>query len=111
MNRKSIFASISGLLLLGVLAAPTWAAEGNARKGKHLFRNSCRQCHQEDGEATPLGPDSKTQAQWERAFRPENYQQYQCKDTWAEMPQEDLEDIFTYLHKHAFDSPSPAKCK
>jgi mono/diheme cytochrome c family protein len=111
MFKKVLVSSLSFVTLLCLLAAAAPAQDGNARKGKHLFRNSCRECHQEDAAATPLGPDSKTQAQWERAFKPENYQELQCKDEWAEHSEDDLEDMFTYLYEHAYDSPSPAKCK
>ena len=111
MTKKIIVASLSFMALFCMLAVSSPAQEGNARKGKHLFRTTCRECHKEDATATPLSPDSKTQAQWERTFEPENYQELQCKDEWAQHSEEELEDIFTYLYEHAYDSPSPAKCK
>ena len=42
--------------------------DGNARKGKYLFRKNCRACHVDGGSAKELSPISKTQAQWESVF-------------------------------------------
>jgi len=111
MLKKVLVTSISAIALVCMLSAVAPAQDGNARKGKSLFRKTCRECHKEDATATPLSPDSKTQDQWTRAFEPENYQALQCKDEWAKHSEEDLADIYTYLYEHAYDSPSPAKCK
>lgn len=111
MKMKVAITSIAFIALLCMVTLNALAQEGNARKGKYLYRSTCRRCHQENAAATPLSPDSKTQAQWERTFKPENYQALACKDEWAKHSKEDLTDIFTYLYEHAFDSPSPAKCK
>jgi len=86
------------------------ADKGNARKGKYTFRKSCRSCHN-DTSAVSISPDSKTQAQWTRQFKPTKYQKLTCKDEWTKLSEKDRLDIYTYLHKYAFDSPSPAKCK
>ncbi len=91
------------------------AKKPNLRKGKHLYRKYCRVCHKPDATGDrvgkPLSPDSKTQAQWERIFKPEKYQELECADQWQKLSEDQLRDIFSYLHAHAFDSPSPAKCK
>jgi len=34
-----------------------------------------------------------------------------CKAEWEKRSEKDLQDIFSYMYNHAFDSPSPAKCK
>lgn len=111
MIKKTFIVIISLMALFSIITISASAQEGNARKGKNIFRKTCRACHQEDAIATPLGPDSKTQAQWERTFTPEKYQELNCKDEWTKHSEKDLEDMFTYLYKHAYDSPSPAKCK
>ncbi len=111
MHRKLVFMFVAITFVFSLASFGFSETNGNSRKGKHLFRNSCRECHQEDATAKPLSPDSKTQAQWERVFKPDNYNKLDCKDEWAKHSEQDLADIFTYLHKHAFDSPSPAKCK
>ena len=83
--------------------------KGNSRKGKYLFRKSCRTCHTEGAAAKDLSPVSKTQAEWEKVFAV--LDTLQCKEEWAKLEATDSDDIYAYLHGHAFDSPSPAKCK
>jgi len=83
--------------------------KGNARKGKYLFRKNCRTCHIEGGSAKEISPISKTQAAWQKVF--DNQTKLKCKDEWAKRSEKDIADIYAHLHGHAFDSPSPAKCK
>ncbi len=85
------------------------AGKGNARKGKYLYRKNCRTCHIDGGSAKDLSPVSKTQAQWQKVF--DNIDQLQCKDEWAKLSDKDRIDMYAHLWGHAFDSPSPAKCK
>ncbi len=85
------------------------AGKGNARKGKYLYRKNCRTCHIDGGSAKDLSPVSKTQAQWQKMF--DNIDQLQCKDEWAKLSDKDRIDMYAHLWGHAFDSPSPAKCK
>jgi mono/diheme cytochrome c family protein len=86
-------------------------AKGNARKGKYLFRKNCRACHQEGATAKDLSPADKTQAEWEAIFAKDAYKALACKDEWEKAKEKDITDIFSYMYNHAFDSPSPAKCK
>ena len=83
--------------------------KGNARKGKYLFRKNCRTCHCEDGSAKPISPIDKTQAQWDEVFK--NIDKLQCSKEWAKLSEKDRTDMYAHLWGHAFDSPSPAKCK
>ena len=41
----------------------------------------------------------------------DKYKEFPCKAEWDKLTPEDLGDIYAYLYEHAFDSPSPAKCK
>lgn len=111
MHKKIVFSLITSIIILGFVALGFSEDKGNSRKGKHLFRSTCRECHQDGAKAKALGPDSKTQAQWTRAFEADKYKEYACKAEWEKQSAEDRLDIYTYLHEHAFDSPSPAKCK
>jgi mono/diheme cytochrome c family protein len=97
------------IFLLAAIGVVMAADKGNKRKGKYLFRKNCRTCHVEGGDAKELSPMSKTQADWQKAF--DDYKQLQCVATWDELSEKDRLDMFSYLHGHAFDSPSPAKCK
>ncbi|MEE4264250.1 MAG: cytochrome c [Desulfobacteraceae bacterium] len=83
--------------------------KGNARKGKYLFRKNCRACHVEGGTAKALSPIDKTQAQWDEVFS--SIDKLPCAKEWEKLSEEDRNDINAYLWGHAFDSPSPAKCK
>lgn len=96
---------LTGLIL--ALAVVSMAfAEGNARKGKYLYRQKCRTCHGVN--ASDLSPNSKTQADWKKTFaKPEAIK---CAKDWKGVTPEERADIFSYLHDFAKDSPSPAKC-
>jgi cytochrome c2 len=105
---------LSSMILISLLGTSgLMAKEGNARKGKYLFRKYCRQCHQEeatgDRVGKPLSPISKTQAEWDNVFK--NYKSLGCADEWAKRKEKDIKDIYAHLWGHAFDSPSPAKCE
>lgn len=106
MSRK--LTTIAAALLITVFAVSMAFAMGggNARKGKFLYRKNCRSCH--DGtQAKDLSPADKTQAQWTATFG--DMSQIKCSSDWT-ISEQDLNDIFTYLHDYASDSPSPAKC-
>jgi len=108
VKRACIVALIT--LFLAVSIGVVMAGEkGNARKGKYLFRKTCRTCHIEDGSAKELSPVSKTQAEWQKVF--DSIGQLECKDEWAKLSEKDTLDIYEHLYGHAFDSPAPAKCK
>ena len=111
MGRKTLLTALILLLSFVFAGLNDASAEGNGRKGKYLFRKNCRSCHAEGGSAKELSPISKTQADWKAAFAEGNYMNFACKDEWEKRSEKDLLDIFTYMHDHAFDSPSPAKCK
>jgi len=111
--------TFSILMILAVLVSAAGLAlaygDGNYRKGKYLFRKDCRACHMENApgtvQAKPFDPLSMTMDGWTKAFSAEAAATYQCQDEWKKLSEEDINDIYTYLHKHASDSPTPAKCK
>jgi hypothetical protein len=37
--------------------------------------------------------------------------EFGCKEEWSQLSDTELMDIYAYLHAHAADSPTPAKCK
>ncbi|MFO7727441.1 MAG: cytochrome c [Desulfonatronovibrio sp.] len=104
-----LIGTVLGAFFLGSsLAMP----EGNEQKGRHLFVQECRPCHMVNpiGEepAHYLGPDAKTQTEWIEVF--ENRQELPCREYWQDLSEQDLQDILTYLHCGASDSPTPEKC-
>lgn len=96
-------------VLLGFIGATLAEDKGNARKGKYLYRKSCRTCHCEGGSAKPLSPIDKTQAEWDEVFQ--NIDKLTCAKEWDKFSEKDKADMYAHLWGHAFDSPSPAKCK
>jgi cytochrome c5 len=104
MKRSSI--AVIAALILALAAAGLAFAEGNARKGKFLYRQKCRTCH--GATASDLSPNSKTQADWKKTFA--KWEGLKCAKEWKGVPEADRADIFSYLHDYAKDSPSPAKC-
>ncbi len=88
--------------------------KGNERKGKYTYKKVYKACNERGGIDTtqpPLNPDAKTQAQWERMFDGGDFAAFKCEEEWRALSKDDMADIFAYLHDHAADSPSPAKCK
>jgi len=111
MNKK--FWMVLLILFVGLsFSAQIFAAKkGNGRKGKYLFRKNCRTCHIENGTAAALSPISKTQADWVKVFKKDEFSKLTCSAEWEKRKEKDLLDIYTYMYDHAFDSPSPLKCK
>ena len=109
MYKKISSILIIMIFLFASIAIVMAAGKGNARKGKYLFRKNCRTCHCEDGSAKPISPIDKTQAQWEEVFK--NIDKLQCNKEWDKLSEKDRTDMYAHLWGHAFDSPSPAKCK
>jgi mono/diheme cytochrome c family protein len=83
-------------------------ADGNWRKGKYLYRKNCRTCHKAGGSAKDLSPATYKQAKWEELF---NKGTIPCRDKWSKLSDKAVADMYSYLHGHAADSPTPAKCK
>ncbi|WP_305043530.1 c-type cytochrome [Geoalkalibacter sp.] len=95
------------VLSLGVTSA--WALEvGNPKKGKFLFKKSCKSCHVDGAEGGKLAPLTKTQAQWQRFFERDKHGKK--PEAWSGLSAEELNDILQYVHDHAADSPQPDTC-
>jgi cytochrome c5 len=96
------------LLLLATLAvALPLAAEGSDTKGKYYFKKSCKACHVE-GKGSVITPLSKTQAQWKKYFEGGKHQGEGLSPKFGTPAQ--MQDIKTFLVKHASDSPQPETC-
>ena len=95
------------LALAALVATSVMAAEGgNPRKGKHLFKKTCKTCHAADGAGGEVTPMTKTQAQWDRMFDKKKHNE----DGWKDLSEQDLKDIQQFLFDHAADSPQPQTC-
>jgi hypothetical protein len=111
MGKKTIISASVILLSIVVIGLSFAAQKGNNRKGKYLFRKNCRSCHVENGSAKELSPISETQAEWQVAFARDTFKHLSCSVEWEKRTEKDLLDIYTYMYDHAYDSPSPLKCK
>ena len=114
MNRfKNIIITVLAVFITSSFTGLAFAEggfknDGNDRKGKYLYKKSCRTCH-DGSEAAELSPNSKTQAQWQRTF--DKSDRVKCIEEWKKLSESDIKDIFTYLYNHGYDSPQPATCK
>lgn len=104
---KKILKPVLIFTLVAFVATAALASEGgNPRKGKHLFKKTCKACHNEGGQGGDLTPMSKTQAQWDRFFDKKKH----GEEGWKDISDEDLKDIQQFLFDHAADSPQPQTC-
>lgn len=104
---KKIVKPVLFLTLAAFIATSVMAAEGgNPRKGKHLFKKTCKTCHSSGGEGGELTPMSKTQKQWDRVFEKNKHNE----KGWEGLSEQDLKDVQQFLFDHAADSPQPQTC-
>ncbi len=95
--------------LIVCLAAPAFAIEGgNPKKGKYLYKKSCKVCHSAGDEGGEVTPMNKTQAQWDRFFSRDKHRNK--PEVLENISEQDLLDINQFLHDHAVDSPQPQTC-
>ncbi len=81
---------------------------GNSRKGKYLYKKSCKPCHVDGAEGGELTPLSKTQKQWDRFFNKNKHKK--SPDALGKFTEKDLKDINQFLFDHAVDSDQPETC-
>ena len=112
--KRTVISVVAFMLALSLVSVSMAAEKGNDRKGKYTYRKVYKACFERgavDSQKPPLSPDTKTQAQWTRVFENKDFDQFGCQQEWSALSPGDLGDIYAYLHDHAADSPSPAKCK
>lgn len=99
--------TIIALSLTVALASSAFGAEGgNPRKGKHLFKKTCKECHGAGGAGGEVTPMTKTMQQWDRFFEKLEHNPEPLKG----LSEQDLKDIHQFLYDHAADSPHPETC-
>ncbi len=102
-------AKFLAILAVIAVASTAFAVEGgNPRKGKYLYKKSCKTCHVEGAEGGELVPMTKTQSQWKRFFDRDKHKDN--PEAWKGLSEGDLLDIHQYLHDHAADSDQPETC-
>lgn len=104
---KQLVKSVILLTLATFIATTVFSAEGgNPRKGKALFKKSCKECHAKGAAAGEVTPLSKTMQQWDRFFEKLDH----ASDCAKGLSEQDLKDIQQFLYDHAADSPQPETC-
>jgi cytochrome c553 len=104
---KKLVKPVVSLALIAFFATTALGAEGgNPKKGKALYKKSCKECHGTGGKGGEITPLSKTMKQWDRFFEKLEHD----KDALKNLSEQDLKDIQQFLYDHAADSPQPQTC-
>jgi len=112
--RKLIFIALAVVFSLTSVGAVLAIDKGNKRKGKYIYRKVYKACYQRgevESVKPPLNPDAKTQSEWTQVFDSRSFDEFGCREEWTNLSDQDLSHIYSYLHDHAADSPTPLKCK
>ena len=114
MIRKLIVTALAIFFVFSAVGMSFALDKGNKRKGKYTYRKVYKACFERgavESKTPPISPADKTQAEWEAVFTDKDFTQFGCEDEWNNLDDTQATDIYTYLYEHAFDSPTPAKCK
>jgi len=107
--RKSVFVALAFILFLGAFSSLSAGPKGSETKGRHFFKDNCRQCH---GKGLPGGdvtPMNKTMAQWREYFA-KGVHNHGKEPLTQYLPADQLLDASAFLIQHAADSPQPETC-
>ena len=114
MTKKLIVTVMAFLFVFSAVGVTFALDKGNKRKGKYTYRKVYKACFERgavESKTPPISPADKTQAEWEALFTEKNFTQFGCEEEWSNLDDTQVTDIYTYMYEHAFDSPTPAKCK
>jgi hypothetical protein len=106
---KKILLVVTALVFVFSSVGISLALEkGNKRKGKYSYRKVYKACFERgevDSKTPPISPE------WTRIFETKDLKEFGCEEEWSQLSDEAMTDIYTYMHDHGSDSPTPAKCK
>ena len=106
---KKIATTVAFLAFISFSTSAALAAEGgNPKKGKYLYKKSCKTCHVDGERGGALTPLSKTMGQWDRFFEKEEPKA--MEEAWKQFSEQDLKDVQQFLFDHAVDSDQPETC-
>ncbi|MBW2479562.1 MAG: cytochrome c family protein [Deltaproteobacteria bacterium] len=114
MIKKVLFVLTAFVFVFTTVGIGLALEKGNKRKGKYTYRkvyNACFERGEVASKTPPISPADKTQAEWTALFESADFKEFGCQDEWKELSDQAVTDIYTYMHDHAADSPTPAKCK
>jgi len=101
-----VFAAV---VIAGSFSAARGAQKGSETKGRHFFKDICRQCHTKGAVGGELTPMNKTMAQW-RAYFAAGTHNHGKEPLTKYLPADQLLDSSAFLISHAADSPQPETC-
>jgi hypothetical protein len=114
MIKKIVFMLTAFVFVFSTVGISLALEKGNKRKGKYTYRKVYKACYERgevDSKTPSISPADKTMAQWTTIFESKDLNQFGCEEDWSQLSEVAVTDIYTYLHDHAADSPTPAKCK
>lgn len=114
MTKRIVGALLAAILTVTFVGISVAGEPGNKRKGKYTYRKVYKACFERgavDSKTPPISPADKTMAQWTEVFDGKDFSQFGCAEEWEKLGEKELLDIYSYLHAHGSDSPTPAKCK
>ena len=114
MFKKTLLVLTAIVFVFSTVGIGLALEKGNKRKGKYSYRKVYKACFERgevESKTPPISPADKTMTEWTTIFESKNLKQFGCEEEWGQLSDEALTDIYTYLHDHAADSPTPAKCK
>ena len=114
MLKKTFLTLLALVFVFSTLGVGLAVEKGNKRKGKYTYRKVYKACFDRgavESKVPPISPADKTQAEWTSVFQSKTFDQFGCQDEWQQLSETEVADIYAYLHDHASDSPTPAKCK
>ena len=100
---------VLSLAVSGLFSASRAAQKGSETKGRHFFKDNCRQCHAKGGVGGELTPMNKTMAQW-RAYFAAGTHNHGKEPLTQHLPADQLLDASAFLINHGADSPQPETC-
>ncbi|OQW99159.1 MAG: cytochrome c family protein [Desulfobacteraceae bacterium A6] len=113
MFKKTLLVLLTFIVSISFAGLSLAAENGNKRKGKYTYRKVYESCQKRGAVETAkpkLNPDAHSQAEWTKIFKDKKFADFGCAEEWSKLSEEQLRDIYSYLHDHASDSPTPAKC-
>ena len=114
MIKKILFMLTVFVFVFSTVGIGLALEKGNKRKGKYTYRKVYKACYQRgevESKTPPISPSDKTMDEWTSIFESRNFEQFGCEEEWSQLSDEAMTDIYTYMHDHGSDSPTPAKCK
>lgn len=110
--KKLVLAIFCGVVLLSLNAVALDRKAGNIEKGKVLFKEKCKTCHN-GKKAKKLTPARKMRAQWKRYLKDDMKKlarKHAKKEVTVKLNKEELNNLWAFVYVGAMDSEKPQTC-